>query len=320
MLAWSCILAALCSMVANCLKIAFYVNLFKNGRNKWNWTNYLEFQPDYLEEAWNRRISNENLYVASGIFNSIAWIILVFPICHMAWILSKKGTKSIGLNVGIGLVVLIGGMFELLSNLFIIGMNVVMIKLVKMFEEDENTATWIDRPDLIQNGDDEEEGLGWQVLELNHVVGQGFLTYTDSFEWICLTCMFILIFISVRQWLSEGETSFGGRWNCLGLFIGLVCLLEFGWDVVKFQFRYLRINYKIFGYASIVIAIFNRLILIPSWIIALGVMIPRAERKITGSSSDIQNELALTEMKSNESTQRNQDESPNFTIEDTEET
>ena len=113
---WSCIFAAISLMAANILKIIYYGDVYKDGHSHWNWETYRTFDTEYLEEAWIKRVDREKLAMASGFLNCLAWFVLAYPIIQMAWILSKKGTKSLGLNVAIIMFVLAGGMFELLKK------------------------------------------------------------------------------------------------------------------------------------------------------------------------------------------------------------
>jgi hypothetical protein len=285
----SCIFAAICFMAANVMKIIFFVNEHK--RSHFDWETYKTLDPDYLQEEWDFRISKKGIFLASGFLNAIAWMVFAYPIIQMAWLLSKQGKQGISINISIMILALGGAITEWLSSLFWIGMNVASTHLVQKFNLDD----WL-RDDLGSPTD----GMGWRALEVTHIDASGFIWFTDAFEWICLSGIFILTFVSVRQWRMQDQTSFGARWNGLGLFIGLLCVMEFVSEILRFE------GFRIFGPIALVYSILNRLLLIPAWIISLGFLLPRVTAKqayyannhINSSGNPVDSELALTEMKS----------------------
>ena len=175
----------------------------------------------------------------------------------------------------IGLLALAGGLTELISNFVWLGISYMSEYVVYLYGVNTKSGDWLIRPDVST-----EDGYGWRVLEMSHIVARGFVVYVDSFEWIALAGVFIFSFASVRGWLMEDQTSFGSRWNTLGLFIGFVCILEFVAEILRFE-ENMRQSSQIFGIVSIIYAVLNRIIFIPAWILSLGVMIPRATMKMT---------------------------------------
>jgi hypothetical protein len=271
-----------------------------------------------LQTDWDHRLDTKGLSLASGFLNAFAWIVFAYPVIQMAWLLSKQGTKGLGANVSIMMFALGGAITEWMAHLFWLGMNVASTQLVTKF----NLDNWL-RADLVaSSGTGEDDQIGWRALEVNHISSSGFVWFVDSFEWLCLVGIFCCTYYSVRQWrMYEDATSFGSRWNSLTLFIGLLGLLEFVAEILRFE------GFKTFGPIAIVYAILNRLILMPAWIISLGFMLPRATLKQTYStnrssnSNNIidNNELALTEMNSMTAAQENGSASappPTFTIDD----
>jgi hypothetical protein len=313
MVEWTCVFAALCLMTANIIKIIFYVTVHTENHGKFNWESYTQLDPVFLEQNWASRIERNKLYMASGVMNSIGWLVFAYPVIQMAWILSKGGSRAISLNVVIVVLVLAGSLTELISNFIWLGMNFMSRYVVHLYEISEDKGYWLDRPD-VTDGD----GIGWRVLEVNHIMARGFVTFTDSFEWISLAGIFICTFASVRGWLKEDQDSFGSRWNTLGLFIGFVCILEFVAELLRFE-EGMRSSSKIFAIVSIIYAILNRLVFIPAWIITLGFMLPRAAMKTTSIStfdhpppSLVESELQLSEIQPNQATE-------NFSIGDEDE-
>lgn len=285
-------------MAANVMKIIFFVQ--ERQRSHFDWEKYTELDPEYLQQDWNFRLSKKSIFLSSGFLNAIAWMLFAYPIIQMAWLLSKQGTRSISVNVSIIMLALGGALTEWLSHLFWIGMNVASTQLVEKF----NLDNWL-RADLATSLGATEDGLGWRVMEINHITGSGFIWLTDSFEWLCMSGIFFLTFVGVRHWRLEDLTSFGPRWNGLSLFLGCMCILEFTAEILRFE------GFKTFGPIALVYAVLNRLILMPAWIVALGFMLPRAVLKQAYAQSGTNGELALTEMADRSAVDQ---ASPSFTI------
>jgi hypothetical protein len=296
-------------MTANIIKIIFYVTVHNENHGNFSWESYTQLDPTFLEERWSTRIERNKLFMASAFLNSIGWLVFAYPVIQMAWILSKRGSRAISLNIIIVVLVLAGSLTEMISTFIWLGMNFMARYVVNLFLISEDQGNWIDRPDVTDS-----DGIGWRVLEVNHIMARGFVTFTDSFEWISLACIFICTFASVRGWLREDQDSFGSRWNTLGLFIGFVCILEFVAEVLRFE-EGMRSSSRIFAIVSIIYAILNRLIFIPAWIITLGFMLPRAMMKTNFENpppSLVESELQLSEIRPNQATE-------NFSIGDEDE-
>ena len=276
---FSCLLAASTFTAANVMKIIYYI---KERNREFDWEKYTQLDEEFLEQDWNFRLSKQGLFLSSGFLNAFTWIVLSIPVISMAWLLSRNGKQAIMLNVSIGILAIGGAIVEWLSNLFWMGMYSASKQMVLNF----NLDTW-----LISSGD----GLGWKTLEVNHIVDSGFIWFTDAFEWICLTGIFFCTFLSVRKWrMTVDRTSFGARWNGLTLFVSLLSLAEFVAQVLRFE------GFRTAGRISLIYGAINRLILIPAWILALGVQLPRAQMAVKHVATNEfgHPDLALMEMSS----------------------
>lgn len=293
-------------MAGNILKILFYVGVHRENHGQFSWESYTQLDPAYIQGHWASRIDRHAMFLASGFMNCIGWLVFAYPVLQMSWVLSKRGSRAISANIIIAVLVLAGSMTEVISNFVWLGMTYMQRYVVNLLLISEDNGNWINRPDVT-----DEDGLGWRVLEVNHIVGRGFVTYTDSFEWIALAGIFIFTFVSVRGWLKEDQTSFGSRWNTLGLFIGFVCILEFVAEILRFE-EGIHSRSRIFAIVSIIYAILNRIVFIPAWIISLGFMLPRAVMKTTFENApppQVESELQLTEIRPEQAEE-------NFTIGD----
>mmetsp|Transcript_57641 Transcript_57641/g.86958 ORF Transcript_57641/g.86958 Transcript_57641/m.86958 type:complete len:332 (+) Transcript_57641:134-1129(+) len=287
MVEFSCILAAVAFMAANVMKVIYFI---KERNRSFDWEKYTALDPDYLVEDWEFRFDKQALFLSSGFLNAFGWICLASPLIQLGWLLSKQGTQNLSLNVSIIMLAIGGALTEWLSNLFWIGTYLASKTMVLNFELD-----WWLTPEQAQNiGQTGEDGLGWKTLEINHIAASGFIWFTDAFEWLCLGCLFFCTFLSVRRWRQYDRTSFGGRWNSLSLFMSFLSFAEFAAQILRFE------GFRTAGRVSIFYGMLNRFILMPAWIISLGVQLPRAVTKQAyGGGPQLNDaEFALTEMSS----------------------
>lgn len=255
---------------------------------------YTQLLPDNIIDDWINKVDGRSLEFASGFLKGSFWIIFCLPIIEMAWILSRNGTRALGWNVGIALFVLGGSWTKWFSSIFWNGMYISFIQLATVFNLDD----WLRSDLLAKYNIDGEDGIGWRALEVNYIVGRGLVWIVNAVEWICLSAIFTFTFVSVVQWRKEDDTTFGARWNALGLFIGLLAVVEFASEIVGFE------GYRIAWIFVILYAALNRLILIPVWIIILGFQLPNATAKHFDSFDA--NYLASGELVLSEDQQRQQ--------------
>jgi hypothetical protein len=275
-------------------------------RNKsWSSDDFTQLIPESIEQSWDDQYDNKALFYASGFLNGIFWIVFCLPVIEMAWILSRSGTQVIGPCVAICIFAIGGAMTEWLSHLFWIGTTVGSFTLAFNFNLDQ----WL-RPDVAASlGVPADDGIGWRDLEVTHIIVSGMIWVVDSFEWLCLAGIFIATFFCVYQWRRDEQSTFGPRWNALGLFIGFLAIIEFSMEIVRFE------GYNFAGPIVLLYAALNRMILIPAWIISLGFQLPGAaawhfENHVPtylGNDPDLSLMVHLTKADQN---------SPTFTIED----
>mmetsp|Transcript_34274 Transcript_34274/g.34830 ORF Transcript_34274/g.34830 Transcript_34274/m.34830 type:complete len:343 (-) Transcript_34274:440-1468(-) len=271
-----CCCCALLFWVCNVLEIIVGV------RRTSNWTTdqeiYHALIPDYIMADWFVKNETKSLELASGFLKGLFWIFFCVPIIELAWTLSKGGTRAVVWNLGIILFVLGGSYTKWFSTIFWNGMYISFHQTAQYF----NLEDWREciSPELSQSLFDGEDQIGWRVLEVNYIVARGLVWIVNSVEWVCLAAIFSFTFVSVFQWRQEDQSSFGAKWNSLGLFIGLLALVEFASEMVGFQ------GYKIAWIFVVLYAALNRLILIPLWIIILGFQLPTAMHKSFDTSFD----------------------------------
>ena len=191
----------------------------------------------------------------------------MFPMVQVSWILSQGGTKWISLHVTIAILVLTGSLTEWISHVLYIGSSMTAELVATQF----NLSSWISA--------DTTDNIGWRTLEITHIVTFGLVSIIGAIEWIILALVMILVHVSVKRWRSSVDsTTFGGAWNALGLFVALMCILEFVTEVLRLDgIKYF--SQIAFWYSSV-----NRIILLPTWLLILGLRLPYASLKLNQQS------------------------------------
>ena len=103
----------------------------------------------------------------------------------------------------------------------------------------------------------------------------GIVVWLDSFEWLALGIIFILLFISIRRERNERlktmntshrtAATFGYAWAILGLVIGLLGIIDFILSVLRFR------NWRRYFMPSLWVTAINTLILLPMWLLLLAI-------------------------------------------------
>jgi len=256
-----CVLAALCFIIGNGLTIAYYVQEYK--RAHFDYDSYVSLDPGYIQLEWAFRVLYRPQYLAAGTMNTIAWFFLMFPIVQLSWILSQGGTRWISLHITMAILILTGSLTEWISHVLYIGSSTTSELLARQF----NLSSWITSTS--------EDDIGWRTLEITHIVTYGFVSLIGAIEWIILAIVMILIHISVVRWRRDVDTTtFGAGWNTLGIFVALMCILEFITEVLRLD------GFTSFSQIAFWYSAFNRLILIPTWLLILGIRLPYASLKL----------------------------------------
>lgn len=256
----TCLLAAILFFTGNTLLLVFYAKEAK--RAHFDEELYHALDPTYLQQEWAFYSQYRGQWLSAGIINGLAWFFFTFPMVQLAWILSHRGSQSLWLHVAIAILALIGAFTEWISRFLYMGAAMAMRLLV----DDFNLDNWISA-----NSNDQ---IGWRALEVTHIVVRGLILYIDSFEWICLFFIMVFVHVSVRQWRVFDGITFGACWNSLGLFIGLLSILDFVSEILRID------GFQIFGPIAFWYGSVNRLILIPLWLIILGRRLPYAVLKL----------------------------------------
>eukprot|EP00977_Amphora_coffeiformis_P020271 scaffold8028_cov165-Amphora_coffeaeformis.AAC.20 len=132
-----------------------------------------------------------------------------------------------------------------------------------------NLENWVE----IENGvtDAAEEGgdpttiggdlIGWRVLEMIHIVSKGLIRWIDTAEWLFLSAIFTLIYLSV---VKSEESFFSRNWARLGLFLGFMAFLDFAGDASRLH------SNMTFSKTAVFFEGVSRIFLMPFWLLWLG--------------------------------------------------
>lgn len=235
---------------------------FELAREHFDIEKHQDLDSEYIQSEWEFRNQYRYFATIAAFVTCAGWIFFCITLLEFAWIASKRGKKSIALHLGIAFVAIAGTFTEGLAIMLYLGST----SASKFITENLNLDHWL--------GPDSEDGIGWKANELVHIVSQGMLIFVDSFEFICIFFIMILLHVSVRRWRLTDTTSFGVCWNALGLFIGLLSLLDYLAAVLRLK------GFQLFGVIALGYTLINRVILLPIWIIMFARRLPNARMKL----------------------------------------
>jgi hypothetical protein len=251
--------SAILFFAGNLLIIIFYVK--EGNREHWDSELHYQLDPDYLQEEWDFRNKYRVFYESAALINAMAWFFFAFPMLQLAWILSHRGSQSVWMHIIIAVLTLAGSFTEWISRFLHMGQSLACHKISREFNLDH----WL--------ADNSNDGLGWRTLEVTHIATSGIIWFIDAFEWLAMFFIMMFVHISVRRWRTTDVSTFGPCWNVLGLFIALLSVLDFVAEILRLD------GFKTFRKIAYWYASLNRLVLLPLWLLLLGVQLPYAIRK-----------------------------------------
>lgn len=275
MMDFTCILSTVLFVVSNLLGFSYfhrYRSTFHSSHEEREsyYLNMTALEPEFIKDHWEHRIDNYFFELSSGILNAMAWMVFCLPILQVAWLQSRRGTHLISVHVAIGALALGGSITELISRLMFIGATSTGNWLAKDF----NLSSW--------TGEGTTDDIGWRVLEMITIVTRGFLLWIDAAEWLFLSAIFTLLYVST---FSAGVFSRG--WARLGMLIALLAFVDFSSEVLRLK------SWMTFSLVAVLISWVSRLLLMPIWLLWLGRQLVRVRAEATAKRAD--DSLALAE-------------------------
>jgi hypothetical protein len=259
---FTCILSALLFFVGNLLKLIYLGK--ESGRDAVSWLELKQLEPEFIQKEWEFRLDNRAHLFGIGWINSAAWFFFCFPILQLAYALNQqkgRGTsRSVWLHAGIVVMTLGGAFTEWIANFMYIGSTLACQLMINEFN--------------LQNWGQWNDDLGYRALEVAYFAIRGMKFWVDAFEWIALATVMFMIHLAVCRYRAIALEPFGACWNALGMFIGLLSLLDFVTEVLRVT------NFRVFSAIAFWYGTVNRLIFIPLWLIVLGWRLPYALLKL----------------------------------------
>jgi len=178
---------------------------------------------------------------------------------RFAWLQSRGGTHRMGTHTALACFACAGAFFEGIDTLMILG--------------SEATCDWLQTSFELGYGAD--GAGGWRALEIAWMTSQGTRLWVDAIDWLFLSLSLVLVARSV--WLSErdGASVFSPKWAALSAAIGSLALVDFVAETARFAG-----DWRDFSIAAAFISMLNSLVLLPVWILWLGVELPRARGEV----------------------------------------
>jgi len=236
--------------------------------------------PSHIEEFFAKRARSRGLDDGASLARALALFALFVPIFQVCWLSSRGGKRRITNHVTIFVLALAGGLCELLSSLMMTGTRSMAAFLCKRFEMNNWELSGND------DGSGSGTGIGWRVLEISYMMNRGLTVWVNAFEWICLSAIFTILFIDViteKGFLKEDANSLSRKWAVLGFVIGMLGLAEFISDILR------TFNWRFYSLISESITILNLWLLLPVWLIMLGMKLPHMKDMFEDQVEDPEN-------------------------------
>lgn len=274
----TCLISAVFFLVSNILGFSFLNRIHKQGHSHAHsgqnhtsgWADFIHLDAEHIQDEFGTRHDMYFHELASGILNAIAWMVFCIPLIQVAWIQSRQGTYLLGTHVSIAALALGGSITELISRLMTIGTTATSIWLANRF----NLQNWVEisaqgyvvaSEGGAQDSTDNADMIGWRVLEVVHIVNRGLLLWIDAAEWLFLSAIFTLIYLSV---VKSEESKLSRNWARLGLVMAALAFIDFSSDVLRLR------SWMTFSTVAIFISVISRLFLMPGWLLWLGMQLP----------------------------------------------
>jgi len=246
----ACLLAALCFCVGNIFVIA---NEMQTRNDGFDFQELMALDPLYIEQMHFRSLNWMPLHVVANVMNSAGWLVLTFPFMQVCVVLSEGGNRRVLLHVTMAVLVLSAATMEAMCRLFNLGSGRALNHMADKFELDDWTGN--------------DEKFGWKVFEMLRIMTNGLFMWIDSFEYLALFLVLIMNNLSVR---SSNMKHFGATWADFGVLIAIFAIFDFAFNLLRLK------EWGLFQQLGLIVAIVNRLVCLPIWLIMMGKQLPQA--------------------------------------------
>jgi hypothetical protein len=174
----SCGLSAVCVILGNFLRILLLTGTVGSAqRPEWNFEKWTALNPGYLRRLWQWRRDVFGVEIASGMFTTMAWCLMVPPVLTFCWSQSRSGRHLVVTHLWIALLAMAGATFEGVEILMTMGSASTCGWISSSFEVGfDSSSTWT------QEKEKEKKRRQFQSAQYDHT------TLSNS----CLFCLFCL--------------------------------------------------------------------------------------------------------------------------------
>lgn len=296
-----------------------------------DFNSWKKLDPTYIETRWANREQSRPIMMSAALIGAVAWFWLIVPIVQSAWVLSRGGKRSVGAHMLLAALAICGGIIELLARLLTVGMTNASMWLAKDF----NLDSWETQGDgtgwrVLEMIHIVTRGLllwidAFEALALFGITVVLFYSVATEPKFKVKRSSSIVIESedgtpgsSASDTWSDADASpssappssafaavsskipvkptFSKCFAWYGLFVGLLAILDFLADVLRF------VNWGLFGRMAMATNALLGVIFLPIWLLCLASQLPaaterfeREERRASIVSSNVDDERsALT--------------------------
>lgn len=278
-----------------------------------NFEVWKDLDPTYIESRWVAREESRAIMMTAALFGALAWFWLIVPIVQSAWVLSRGGKRGVGAHMLLAALAICGGIIEFLARLLTVGMTNASQWLAKDFNLDDwdsegdgtgwrvlemihivtrGMLLWIDAFEalaifgivavifysvatepkfktkrsssiIVENEDGADAASGSAAA-----LGEPVVSAAPSTSPSPPTAAFAAV--STK---TPIKPTFPKCFAWYGLFIGLLAILDFLADVLRF------VDWKLFGTMAMATNALLGVIFLPIWLLCLARHLPEATER-----------------------------------------
>ena len=253
---------------------------FHRDHSHFDYQKLRALDPDYIIDSFAHRSSQATTEISIGLINALGWCVFCIPILLTSWHLSNRGTQHLSVSIGIAVLALAGSFSEMLAAVLYLGVS--------------NTIEWVSSSFELKDWTGAGDTVGYRTVEVVSVILRGLLLWVDAMEWLFLCGIFVLLFKLVRATTRassmEENSLWSSQWAMLGLCIGILSLVDFYANVLRFA------SWRVFSRIAFYVSMSMRLVLMPIWLLWLGRILHSVTMKgEDGTAASPEAELTLRE-------------------------
>lgn len=301
-------LSSFCFVAKNVLGAIPMYSMMRSwhGKNRGNMmASWYSLDPTNIETSWQRRIEGRSLEMSAALIGVIGWFLLAVPIVQLAWILSKGGKRKLGVHILLASLGVGGAGVECFARLMMVGLSNASFWLAKDFNLDswdsEGDGTgwrvlemihivtrgltlWVDafealalfgvtvlllysvrtEPRFRVEREPSEDTPDASIAETDEVANETPPSPPPETAFSSGTAKVTLAPTFKRPFIYYG------------LFVGLLSLADFVFDILRF------LDWMLFGRLAAAFQIVLGVVFLPIWLLCLARQLPQATERFEG--------------------------------------